>query len=47
MIYLATNYTPDTIDSRLNEFLKYVDPSAYMLLWLQSNEISTDVKFYG
>jgi len=47
VIYLATNYTPDTIDSRLNEFLKYVEPSAYQLLRKQIKEISTDVKFYG
>ena len=47
IIYLATNYTPDTIDSRLKEFLKYVEPSAYQRLRKQIKEISADVKFYG
>jgi type IV conjugative transfer system protein TraE len=47
VIYLATNYTPDTIDSRLKEFLKYVEPSAYQRLKKQIKEISADVKFYG
>jgi conjugal transfer pilus assembly protein TraE len=47
VVYLATNYTPQTVASRLNEFLKYVDPSVYPEVKKQVEKIAEDVKFYG
>ena len=47
VVYLATNYTPDTVNSRLKEFLKYVEPSVYEKVKSQIGQISRDVKFYG
>lgn len=47
VVYLATNYTPETVDARLSEFLRYVDPGYYRKLRKQVKEISADVKFYG
>ena len=47
VVYLATNYTPQTVDARLSEFLRYVDPGSYKKLRRQVKEIAADVKFYG
>jgi conjugal transfer pilus assembly protein TraE len=47
VVYLATNYTPKTVASRLSEFLKYVDPSVYAKVKEQIEQIASDVKFYG
>lgn len=47
VVYLATNYTPQTVDARLAEFLKYVEPGSYQKLKRQVKQIASDVKFYG
>lgn len=47
VVYLATNYTPETVDARLSEFLRYVEPGSYRKLKQQVKEIAEDVKFYG
>jgi type IV conjugative transfer system protein TraE len=45
--YLATNYTPQTVKARLNEFLAYIDPSVYPKVKEQVEKVAQDVKAYG
>ncbi|WP_457569156.1 type IV conjugative transfer system protein TraE [Desulfurobacterium sp.] len=47
VIYLATNYTPQTVESRLQAFMKYVAPEAYSDVQKQIKNIAEDSKFYG
>ena len=46
LVYLATNYTPQTVAARLEEFLKYIEPANYEKVKNQVKKVAEDVVFY-
>lgn len=45
-VELATNYTPETINERINEFMRFIAPSAYNDISTQMLSMAEDIKTY-